>query len=144
MTKTRFGFITAVYLLLEKDGKILLLQRQNSGYYDSSYSLIAGHVEEGESLTDGMMREAFEEAGIMIQAKDLTLAHVLCRPSIGRIAVFFSCKSWQGTIENKEPDKCSELGWYKIDQLPSNTVPELPQAIENYRKGVLYSDFEEL
>jgi ADP-ribose pyrophosphatase YjhB (NUDIX family) len=41
--------IPAVYLVLENElEEVLLLKRQNTGYRDGYYSLIAGHVEEKE------------------------------------------------------------------------------------------------
>ena len=42
--------IPAVYLVLIKDGKVLMLERKNTGYMDGWYSFIAGHVEKGESF----------------------------------------------------------------------------------------------
>lgn len=143
MTKERFKMIAAVYLILKKEGRVLLLKRHNTGYQDGNYSLIAGHVEEGESLSACMIREAAEEAGIGVKQQDLELVHVLYRPVLGRMCFFFVCQVWEGTPENREPHKCSELRWFDIEQLPPNCVPELGQAIENYQQRKMYSDFEE-
>lgn len=46
-----------------------------------------------------------------------------------------------GEIENKEPNKCSELGWYDIDDLPTNMVPCVRKAIENYQDKVVFDNF---
>ena len=35
-----------VYLVLERDGKVLLSLRENTGYEDGKWSLVAGHAEE--------------------------------------------------------------------------------------------------
>jgi 8-oxo-dGTP diphosphatase len=43
--------IPASYLFLERDNRILLLRRSNTGYEDGNYSLIAGHVEANESFS---------------------------------------------------------------------------------------------
>jgi 8-oxo-dGTP diphosphatase len=48
--------IPASYLILFRDGKILLLKRANTGYEDGNYSVIAGHVEPGENFTQCIIR----------------------------------------------------------------------------------------
>ena len=44
-----------VGLILEKNGKILLIKRKNTGYMDGMYGFLAGHVEKGESLKQAMV-----------------------------------------------------------------------------------------
>ena len=56
--KTRHTNIPASYLVLFDHNKVLLLRRFNTGYEDGNYSLIAGHVEEGETFTKCIIREA--------------------------------------------------------------------------------------
>ena len=65
--KIRHTIIPAVYLILERDNKILMLRRFNTGYCDGQYSLVAGHVDAGESVTTTMIREAREEANIVVE-----------------------------------------------------------------------------
>lgn len=73
--------IPASYLVLEKDNKILLLRRFNTGYEDGNYSFIAGHLENDESLTQCIIREAKEEAGITLKEEDLKVEYILHRNS---------------------------------------------------------------
>src|SRR3990167_3417995 len=96
--------IPASYLFLLKYKKVLLLKRCNTGYEDGNYSMIAGHVEEGETFTDAIIREAYEEANIRLKAEDLKVVHVMHRKSIDseRVDVFFAADKWDGSIENKE------------------------------------------
>lgn len=42
--KERHKILTAVYAVIIKDNKILLSLRNNSGFMDNWYSLVAGHV----------------------------------------------------------------------------------------------------
>ncbi|MFA5994655.1 MAG: NUDIX domain-containing protein [Parcubacteria group bacterium] len=140
MKKDRFKFIVAVYLMLIKEGKILMLRRCNTGYEDGNYSLVAGHVDEGESFKEAIVREAKEEAGIDIELKDVDVAHVMHRVALGRISIFLTVKKWSGEIKNMEPEKCDDLSWFDINNLPENTIPYIRKAIENYENGVLYSE----
>ncbi len=73
MPRDYFTIIPAVYLILEKDNKILLLRRYNTGYNDGLYSLPSGHVEDGEFPIDALIREAQEEIGIIIAKEHLLL-----------------------------------------------------------------------
>ena len=70
MSEKRFSIKVAVHLILEKDGKILMLRRFNTGWQDGNYSLVAGHFDGGERGRDAMVREAKEEAGIDVLADD--------------------------------------------------------------------------
>ncbi|MFA6119457.1 MAG: NUDIX domain-containing protein [Parachlamydiales bacterium] len=141
--KVRHHNIPASYLYLEKNNKILLLKRVNTGYEDGNYSLVAGHVEIGEPFSETIIREAFEESGIKIESKNLKVVHVLHRKSIDseRVDVFFTTDKWEGKIENKEPNKCSELEWFDINNLPKNIVPYVKFVIEKIKQDVFYSEY---
>lgn len=144
--KERFKLIPAVYLLLRRDDEILLLRRANTGYQDGKYSLIAGHLDGDELAKDGMAREAKEEAGISVDPDDITFAHLahrLTRGEVGqeRLDLFFECRKWGGEVTNMEPEKCDELAWFKIDELPKDTLPLIKLVIENVSGGQNYSEY---
>ena len=106
MTTERFKLIPEAHLLLVRDGSILLLRRCNTGYEDGKYGVVAGHLDGDETATQAMAREAFEEAGIVVDRDDLTLAHVMHRRHRDeRLSFFFTAAQWCGTPENKEPHK---------------------------------------
>ncbi len=142
MKEERYKFICAVYLLLIKENQILLLKRANTGYEDGKYSLVAGHMDGNETIKQAMMREAREEAGIIIYEEDIEIATFLHRKTDPeRFDFFLQCKKWNGEVENKEPDKCSELNWYDINNLPSNIIPCVKKAIENYQNNIMFDNF---
>ena len=135
----RFKLISAVYLLLIKDGKVLLLRRFQTGYEDGNYSLVAGHLNGGESMKSAMAREAKEEAGIVVDEADITHALTLHRlANDERVELFFTAKKWEGEITNMEPEKCDDLSWFPLDHLPENTIPYIRTVIEAYTKGETY------
>lgn len=141
MTK-RFGQISTSHLFLIQDNKILLLKRFQTGYRDGEYSVPAGHIEENESATQTMVREAKEEAGIDIKAKDLVMVHVMHRrENDKRIDFFFTAEKWKGEPKIKEPHKCNDLGWFKLDKLPRNIVPYIRQAINCVFKKQVFSEY---
>ncbi len=145
MNKKRHKNIPASYLVLFKDNKVLLLRRFNTGYEDGKYSMIAGHVDPGETFTQCIIREAEEEAGLILKEDDLVVTHIMHRNSQEkenneRIDMFFMIEKWDGKIVNKEPHKCDDLSWFDLNELPDNTIPYVKQAINNIKNDVLYSE----
>lgn len=137
----RFRIIAEAHLILIRDRQILMLQRANTGYEDGNYSVVAGHFDGGESGRAAMVREAAEEAGLVLREDDLKLFHVCHRQSDEeRVSFFYQAAHWAGEPRNLEPHKCSDLSWFGIDALPVNTVPYVRQAIELGLAGVRYSE----
>jgi ADP-ribose pyrophosphatase YjhB (NUDIX family) len=139
----RFKLIPSVYLVLIDDDKILLSRRFQTGYEDGNYSMVAGHVEEKETMREALSREVLEEIGMNINP--LELEHLLTmHRSCGdheRIDFFFTIDSWNGEIKNMESNKCDDLSWFPVEELPPNTIPYIRKAIDCYLKGMKYCEF---
>jgi len=120
----RYKLIASGYIFLIRDSTILLVRRCNTGYEDGNYGVPSGHMEEHETLAEGMAREIREEIGLEIPTKYLEMVHVMHRQQQDeRIDFFFTAKQWQGEPENKEPEKCDDLRWFPLDALPDNIIP---------------------
>ena len=137
--------VPAAYLFLIKDDEILLLRRYQTGYEDGNYSVVAGHVESGETFTRAIIREAKEEANITLKEEDLTVVHTMHRNSntdknSERVDVFFIAENWDGEVKNVEPHKCDDLSWFKLDNVPDNIIPYIKQAIEKSLDNIPYSE----
>jgi 8-oxo-dGTP pyrophosphatase MutT (NUDIX family) len=148
MVKDRHREVPASYVVLIKDGRVLLLRRFNTGYMDGNYSLPAGHVDKGETFMRCAIREAKEEIGVELDLKDLKIAHIMHRFSgeewgdLGyRIDMFFTIEKWDGEIKNMEPEKCDDLSWHDLNSLPENTIPYIKHALESINKKIFYSEF---
>lgn len=142
--KKRHSIVCASYLFLLRDNKILLLRRFNTGYEDGNYSVPAGHVDEGEAVSDALTRETKEEIGVDIDKKNIELVHTMHRRASEtndeRLDFFFVCENWDGEAQNMETHKCDDLNWYDIAQLPDNVIPYIRDAIMSYTKKILYSE----
>ena len=125
--------VPASYLILERDGKILLMRRFQTGYMDGMYGLPAGHVDEGEVPADTMVREAKEEVGVDILVSDLEFVHVayeLPHDETGnRVDFYFRATKWSGEPVIVEPHKCDAFLWVSLDELPENIIPKVRRAL---------------
>lgn len=138
----RSRFVVAVHLFLLQDDRVLLLRRFNTGWEDGNYSVPAGHVDAGETVTAAAIREAFEEVGVSLRPQDAQVVHVMNRKSDDeRIDFFLRVSGWTGEIVNREPDKCDDLQWCPVTSLPGNLIPYVKQGLENFRDGIPYSEF---
>lgn len=140
MKKNRFTLRAAVYLILLKDNHILLQRRYQTGWKDGWYSLVSGHLDGDESVHAAMIREAAEEAGIILTKEDLSPATVMHRKSDQEyIDFFFAATTWEGEPRIMEPHKSDELGWFPLDALPDNVLPNVLEALQQYRDKRAFS-----
>ncbi|HEX2963758.1 MAG TPA: NUDIX domain-containing protein [Ignavibacteriales bacterium] len=132
----------AIHLFFRKGDDILLLRRFNTGYEDGNYSVVAGHVEFGETATQAGIREAKEEVGVTIDPGDLKIHGIMHRKSGDeRIDFFAFVDRWEGVIKNMEEHKCDGLLWADIASLPENTIPYIKRALELSEKPLWYEEF---
>ncbi|MFO0703713.1 MAG: NUDIX domain-containing protein [Patescibacteria group bacterium] len=141
--RNRFKLSLSVFLLLIKDGKVLLIKRSNTGWMDGFYSVPAGALDEGESVLSAIVREAKEEVGVTVSKKDLYLVHTIHCLNHGEewVGLFFLSDKWRGEPKINEPHKHSELLWTSIKKLPKNLIPYVRQAIIKTAKQNQYSEF---
>jgi len=124
------GIPTGVHVLLEREGRVLLMRRAGTGFFDGLYSLPGGHVEEGESVVATAVREMEEELGVVLDPDSVAVLGVVHRRSdTNRIDFFVRALSWRGEPHIAEPDKCDALSWFPLDDLPEAVVPYIRDAL---------------
>ncbi|MDE6691551.1 MAG: NUDIX domain-containing protein [Clostridia bacterium] len=141
---------SAVILILmrERGGKkqILLQRRRNTGFADGLWDFsCAGKVEEGESMTAAAVREAKEELGITVAAENLQFAVLIhkCDKTCKLVYynAYFVCTDFIGEPTVCEPEKCSELKWFDLDNLPDDLIDDRKCALKAYLDGKHYIEF---
>lgn len=149
--KERFRSLSAAMLLLSRrsdEGReeVLLQKRKNTGYMDGYWDFSAsGHVENQESMKMTAVREGKEELGIEVKVEDLefmTLIHQKT-PNTGEIYYdgYFKTTKWAHEPKVNEPQKCEEVKWFEIDNLPQNMIESRRQAIENAKRKIPYGEY---
>jgi len=130
-----------VRLILQQQHYILMLKKDKRE--GGGFGLIGGQVEEGESVLQAIIREAEEEAGILLLPDQLRMVHVMHRNKKKQsiITFYFHAERWGGIISNKQPQLHEFLAWYPIQQLPSETLPTTKHAIESALSGDVFSTY---
>lgn len=94
-----------------------------------------GSVEFGETLADALRREMREEYGVEIEVGALldVADHILPEEGQHWVSPTYICRIVLGEPSIREPEKCSEIGWFD----PSRTPPDLTvitrENLKNYK-----------
>lgn len=135
-------FPVAVHVFFVRRDEILLLRRDNTGFEDGKLSVVAGHVEPGETITQAAVRESREEVGLELDPELLRPVGVMHRKSDDeRIDFFLAYRLDAGEPRNVETDKCSELLWAKLGDLPPDTIPYVRAGIGAFNEGRWFQEF---
>jgi 8-oxo-dGTP pyrophosphatase MutT (NUDIX family) len=145
MQKERFKMPATAHLIVENDGRVLLPLRKNTGYMSGYYGLIGGHVENGEFASEAIIREAREEAGIILSPDDMKPVHAMHykNKTLQYACFFFKLENYAGEVRNTEPEKCAGMEWFKKEALPENTVPLVKHLMESLERGESYSEYSD-
>lgn len=137
-----FRLVPAVNVIIVKDNKILLSKRQNKSWGNGMFVLPGGHVEQGETPLKAIKREIKEELGAIVKFKDIQFLCTAIRYKTTEktIACIFIINNKDYTFSNNEPNQCSELSWYNINNLPDNAIEDykiiIKEAYMNNRKYI--------
>ncbi len=79
-----------------------------------------------------MIREIKEELGVDVQPSDLEFLCVAARNNNPHeyVAYEFALKDSSYNFKNTEPEKCSELVWVDVNDLPDNIIDHFKLIIQ--------------
>ncbi|MBQ7104486.1 MAG: NUDIX hydrolase [Bacilli bacterium] len=106
--------------------KALIINSKNEllvGYSHNTYQFIGGHLEEGEDLIEGLIREVEEEAGIKVEKEE--------------IKPFFLRKKYYKNYPEENANSCYEYHYYVIN---TDRLPDLTKV--NYTEAEKVGKFE--
>jgi 8-oxo-dGTP pyrophosphatase MutT (NUDIX family) len=138
----RTTFPVTVHLFFFRGNQVLLIRRFNTGYADGQYSVPAGHLDGGETVIAAARREAMEEVGVGIDPQDIEFSSVMHRLNgEERVDFFVKIRDWAGEPANTEPEKCDDICWVDVNDLPANTIPYIRQALRNHFQENRFDEF---
>lgn len=120
MTEQRVTFRAAVFMIVrDEEGRMLLQRRAGTGYMDGYYDFPSGHVDAGEGFAASAVRELQEETSLKADETALRLKHLnLNHTDFPYINAVFDVEKWQGTPQIMEPNKCDDMQFFALSELP--------------------------
>jgi 8-oxo-dGTP diphosphatase len=137
----RFRTLLTARLLLEyREHTLYLLQTPENG---GGYTLPGGKIEGEEFAKEGLIREAYEETGIVLTKKALKMVHIMHKrlKSTTEIIFFFRARTWAGEIEMKEPLKFKEAKWLPFDEPPKRLPSVIKAAMLKIQEDKVFSQY---
>lgn len=117
----------AILVAVVKDNKILLAK--NKERKSTYFSILAGHVEPGETLEEAVSREVKEEVGI--EVKNIKYFGSQPFPNPDRLMIGFTAEHSSGEIEVDNIELYT-AEWYTVDNMP-----EIPSTILGLSKRLI-------
>ncbi|MFF9733820.1 NUDIX domain-containing protein [Streptomyces albidoflavus] len=121
-----------------RDGDKVLLSQRGGPYGYGRWHAPSGKLDAGEPLTVGAARELSEETGVEVDPEHLRLVHVVHHKQddeTERIGLFFLATVWKGEPVNREPEKCLDLRWWSVHELPEDIIAYPEAGLLGYLKG---------
>ena len=132
-------FHVGINVFLIKDGSLLLGLRKGV-FGDGTWGLVGGHLEPGEGMMEGAARELAEETGL--KALKLSFTNLVNDRSGAKhyIQVGFEVDEYSGEPKILEPDRCSELKFFALNNLTKNIFPPHQNQIKLFLEKNHFSD----
>jgi 8-oxo-dGTP diphosphatase len=102
--------------VLEREGKILAARRKKGAHLEGRWEFPGGKLEPGESPQECLVRELQEEAGILVEPREIleVVFHRYSEKSV--LLLFYRCELASGEPEALD---CEEILWVPRAELAS-------------------------
>jgi 8-oxo-dGTP diphosphatase len=123
--------VLGVIAVVRRGNQVLLAQRSR-GSYLGKWGFPGGHLERGESVVEGGLRELLEETGVVAEPRGV-LAHVdvIGRDDAGEVLFHYVLlpvlADWVSG-EGVAADDAAAVCWITIEEMRSGTVALLPDV----------------
>lgn len=94
--------------------KVLVLERSKRDWPGVTFP--GGHVENGESFTDAVVREVREETGLTVSAPQLCGIEDWCEDGVRYMVLLYRADRFTGQLQSSEEGK---VWWEPLSALPS-------------------------
>ena len=126
MSRSEAAIFTNMCMISDGRGNVLVQNRKNPDWPGITFP--GGHVEPGESFTDSVIREVFEETGLTIENPVLCGVKQFQSDEGARYVVFlYRADRWHGELESSSE---GEMFWIPRQKLSEYlTVPDFEDLV---------------
>ncbi len=118
MGKTEAAVFTNMCMVCE-GGRVLVQDRNDPAWPGITFP--GGHVEEGESFAEAVIREVWEETGLTISAPRLVGVKDWYADGQRYVVMFYRADRFSGTLCSSEE---GEVWWEPLESLPHRRLAE--------------------
>lgn len=117
MEETRYPKV-GVAVFIEKDGKYIFMKRKGS-HGNGTWAIPGGKLDWFEDFEECAKREVLEETGVEIEGVEFVHAtnNHFKDEDQHFITIVMKARWKSGEPQIVEPDKCTDMGWYTIDEI---------------------------
>ena len=113
MDRSEKTVLTNMCMIYDDDGNVLVQDRRDSDWGGITFH--GGHVEKGESFTDAVIREVYEETGLTIETPQICGIKQWPEDDGSRyIVLFYKTSHFAGELKSSEE---GEVYWTKLSRL---------------------------
>lgn len=124
-------------VLVDADQQVFLARRGPLAKNERGlWEFPGGSVEFGETLAQALQREMHEEFGIEIEVGELldVVDHLLPEEGQHWVSPTYICRLRSGEPRVLEAGKCDAIGWFALDEIPSDVTKVTRLNLAHYRE----------
>lgn len=138
IAKDYIGVGCGAFILNDKNE--LLLQRRNKVPEKGFWCIPGGKVEMFETFEQAVKREAKEETDLEIEIVKINgicdhIVDIEGEDKVHWVTPSYVCKVKSGVAKIMEPTKHTEMGWFKLDELPEDITITTKKALKDYKEN---------
>ncbi|MCO8277389.1 NUDIX domain-containing protein [Actinoplanes sp. TRM 88003] len=125
-------------MVFDHDGRVFLARRGPAARNEVGlWEFPGGMVDFGETLAAAVVREFDEEYGLVVEVTGLigVSDHILPAEGQHWVSPSYTARQVGGIPTIREPAKCTEIGWFRLDSLPEEQLTLASRdTLSAYRK----------